>query len=197
VAVTAGTPQTITIGDTNVESINDGGNGNLLVAQQATLSQTATIQSLSFYVRTTGGNLVLGVYDATGASGSPGKLLAQTAAFTPTTGWNTVNVTTPVSLPAGTYWLAYFPQSNSLGFQNVLGTGEEVHIARTYGALPATFPATGGSNNDQWSFYGTLTTSSTALGGGSASQLAAASEAANLELVKQDLLQVLQLLSHL
>ena len=149
---------TITIGDTNIESVNDGGNGNLLLAQQATLGQTATIQSLSFYVRTTGGNLRLGIYDATGSGGSPGALKATTNSFTPTTGWNTQNVVTPVSLPAGTYWLAYFPSSNNLGFQNIIGTGQEVHVSRTYGALPATFPATGGANPDQWSFYATLNT---------------------------------------
>lgn len=147
----------ITIGDTNVESINDGSNANFLFAQQATLSQSATIQSLSFYVRTASGNLRLGVYDATGPSGSPGALKAQTNSFTPVTGWNTQPVVTPVSLPAGTYWLAYLPQNNGLGFQNVLGTGLEYHVGVTFGSLPTTFPTAGeGQGADQWSFYGTL-----------------------------------------
>jgi hypothetical protein len=35
------------------------------VAQRATLSQDGVLQSLSFYVRMTGGQLRLGVYDAT------------------------------------------------------------------------------------------------------------------------------------
>jgi len=62
----------ITIGETSVLTSNDSGNGNLLIAQQATLSQTATIQSLSFYVTTASGDLRLGIYDATGPNGGPG-----------------------------------------------------------------------------------------------------------------------------
>ena len=56
--------QSITIGETNILPSADSGNGNLLVAQSTTLSQTATIQSLSFYVTTAGGNLRLGIYDS-------------------------------------------------------------------------------------------------------------------------------------
>ena len=87
------------------------------MAQPATLSQTATIQSLSFYIVTASGNLRLGIYDATGPSGRPGAKKAETASITPTTGWNTANVITPVSLPPGTYWLAYLASSNSLRFK--------------------------------------------------------------------------------
>src|SRR5215468_9049036 len=96
---------TITIGETNVLSTADSGNGNLLAAQNATLSQPATIQSLSFYVTQASGNLVLGIYDASGPNGGPGALKAQTNSFAPVLGWNTANVITPLSLPAGTYWL--------------------------------------------------------------------------------------------
>ena len=73
-------------------SVTDSNNGNKLVAQRATLSQTATIQSLSFYVVTASGNLRLGIYDATGPGGGPGAKKAETASITPTTGWNTANV---------------------------------------------------------------------------------------------------------
>jgi chitodextrinase len=156
-AVTPPIGSAITMGETNVASVDDGGNGGLLLAQQATLSQTATLQSLSFYVRTTGGNLRLGVYDATGPNGGPGALLARTPELTPIAGWNTSNVTTPVSLPAGTYWLAYFPQSNNLGFQNEF-TGQEYHYSLTYGPLPATFSTAPSGGGDQWSFYATLNT---------------------------------------
>ena len=60
----ATTSNTITIGETNVLSTDDAGNGNLLVSQQVSLSQSATIQSLSFYVATASGHLRLGIYDA-------------------------------------------------------------------------------------------------------------------------------------
>src|SRR3989344_9553336 len=109
--------QTVTIGETTILTNPDNGNGNLLVAQSTTLSQTATIQSLSFYVTTAGGNLRLGIYDATGPGGGPGTKMAETNSFTPITGWNTANVVTPVSLTVGTYWLAYLPSSSSLGFK--------------------------------------------------------------------------------
>jgi hypothetical protein len=92
--------------------MNYSGMGNRLVAQQVTLSQSATIQSLSYYVATTGGQLRLGIYNNSGSA--PGALVAQTAAFTPVAGWNTQAVTTPVSLSPGTYWLVFLPQNNTL-----------------------------------------------------------------------------------
>ena len=69
------------------------------------------------------GELRLGNYDATGPGGGPGALLAQTASFTPVVGWNMPNVTAPVSLPAGQYWLAYFPSSSNLQFATNLSIG--------------------------------------------------------------------------
>jgi hypothetical protein len=70
----------ITIGDTQVESADDDGNGNLVLAQGTTLPQTATIQTLSFYVTKASGDLILGIYDATGSNGGPGALKAYTCA---------------------------------------------------------------------------------------------------------------------
>src|SRR5579872_2896675 len=117
VLVSLGAAQAATIGSTTVYSGgNDSQNGNLLLAQVAKLSATATVQSLSFYVTAASGNLILGIYDATGPGGGPGALKASTASFATTTGWNTAKVKAPVSLPAGTYWLAYLPSSNALSF---------------------------------------------------------------------------------
>jgi hypothetical protein len=146
-------------GDTNIESTGDSGNANLLIAQEATLALTGTLQSLSFFVDGAAGNLVLGIYDATGSGGGPGNLLAATAGFTPTVGWNTQNVVTPVALSPGNYWLAYNPSSNSLGFVNNGGvSGNCENHAHTYGgSLPATFPSSPSSCTPQtWSFYATL-----------------------------------------
>jgi hypothetical protein len=75
--------QTVTMGETAVLTTDDNENGNLLIAQEASLSQSATIQSMSFHVTAAAGELVLGVYDSTGPSKGPGHLVAQTAAFTP------------------------------------------------------------------------------------------------------------------
>src|SRR5215469_1619557 len=148
---------TITIGETNVLSVADSGNANLLAAQNATLSEPATIQSLSFYVTQASGNLILGIYDASGPSGGPGALKAQTNSFTPVSGWNTANVITPVSLPAGTYWLAYLPSSNNLAFVKGLTSGiSNRYYSYPFGALPAQFSTSPSSDASHWSFYATL-----------------------------------------
>ena len=145
-----------TIGQTNVLTGDDSGNGNVIDAQKATLARTATILSLSFYVNQAAGSLVLGIYDASGATGGPGVLKAQTNTFTPTTGWNTQNVITPVSLAAGTYWLAYLPSSSSLHFPLDSSSGTYFDVGFTFAALPSSWPSGGGSGTSQWSFYATL-----------------------------------------
>jgi hypothetical protein len=154
---TAGTPTPITMGETTVFGSNDSGNGNLLIVQNATLSQSATIQSLSFYVTTASGNLRLGIYDATGPGGGPGTLMAETSAFTPVVGWNTANVITPVLLPTGNYWLAYLPSSSGLNFATNFSIGAYRYTNFTFGPMPATFPAIVGQGTTHWSLYGTLT----------------------------------------
>jgi hypothetical protein len=153
---------TITIGETAVLTAADSGNGNLLVAQSAALAQTATIDSLSFYVTKAAGSLRMGIYDSTGPGGGPGKLKAQTNSFTPVTGWNTASVVTPVSLPAGTYWLAYLPSSNTLAFRKENNTGVCAYYSFKYAAMPATFSTSPNScTPTNWSFYATLTPSTT------------------------------------
>src|SRR6516225_1771283 len=148
---------TITIGEINVLSTADSGNKNLLAAQNATLSQPATINSLSFYVTQASGNLILGIYDASGPNGGPGALKAQTNSFTPVSGWNTANIITPVSLPAGTYWLAYLPSSNTLAFVKGLTSGiSNRYYSYPFGALPAQFSTSPSSDASHWSLYATL-----------------------------------------
>ncbi len=119
--------------------VNDSGNGNLLVSQKATLGQAGILRRLSFYVTTAAGDLRLGVYAPNGPSGGPGQKLAETSSFVPTAGWNTVNVLSPITLAAGSYWLAYLPSSSSLGFR--VGNGGEARWqSYSYGPMPATFP---------------------------------------------------------
>ncbi|PWU18888.1 MAG: hypothetical protein C5B49_06500 [Bdellovibrio sp.] len=147
----------VNFGETAVTPNNDSDNANLVLAQQASLSQSATLQSLSFYVTAAAGKLRLGVYDASGSGGSPGKKLAETPEITPVVGWNTANVVSQVALPAGTYWLAYATNSNSLGFRNSQ-TGLSRYYAATYGVLPATFATSSSQGAFHFSFYGTLNT---------------------------------------
>jgi len=148
----------ITIGETPVLSADDSENGNLLLAQSATLAQAATIQSLSFYITVASGSLILGIYDATGPNGGPGVLIASTNSFTPVTGWNAANVVTPVSLAAGNYWLAYLPSDNGLGFRKTNASGNCAYYGYTFSSLPSNFSASPTScTPTTWSFYATLT----------------------------------------
>ncbi len=165
----AAAAQTVTMGETAVLTATDNGNGNLLLAQGATLAQAATIESLSFYVTAASGNLILGIYDATGPNGGPGTLKASTNSFTPAAGWNTAKVVTPLSLSAGTYWLAYLPSSNSLGFVKTNATGNCTYYADRFGSLPSKFSTSPARcTPTTWSFYATLAaSSSTSAGGGS------------------------------
>ena len=135
------------MGETNILSLDDYGNANLLLAQQTALGQAATIQSLSFYVATASGRLRLGIYDATGPNGGPGALKAQTPEITPIAGWNTATVTTPASLPVGTYWLAYLANSNSLHFRRA-GSGSYKMYTYAYRVMPSTYPTSMTSGSD-------------------------------------------------
>jgi hypothetical protein len=160
--LTVNAPPPISVGDRNLEGAGDSGNGNLLPAQEMTLPQSATIMSLSFYVTQASGSLILGLYDATGPGGHPGRLLAVTSSVASVNGWNTANVTTPVSLAGGNYWLAYLPSSNSLSFLKQNDSGNCVYQAQTFSSgMPATFAtSTSDCSPTTWSFYATVVPSS-------------------------------------
>ena len=81
---------------------------------------------------------------------------AETDSITSTTGWNTANVMTPVSLPPGTYWLAYLANLNSLKFKGESSGGTSKLYSFPFGSMPATFSTTPGSSVWRWSLYATL-----------------------------------------
>ena len=145
-----------TIGETNLLSFNDSGNGNLLLAQENTLPQQATLQSMSFYITTASGSLRMGVYDDTGPGGGPGAKRGETASIVPVVGWNTVPIITPVLLPTGDYWLAYLPSSSGLGFKAESTGGNTRQYPFTFGQLPATFSTTPQTSTWRWSLYATF-----------------------------------------
>jgi hypothetical protein len=144
----------VILGQNNILTAEDSGAANFLIAQQAVLSQSGTIQSLNYFVSNPGGQLMLGIYTDNG--GNPGALITQTDAFTPVAGWNMQNVTTPVSLPAGTYWLAHFAEYISLKSRYQF-TGLARGYSYTFGALPGTFSTSVQSAGMHYSFYATLT----------------------------------------
>jgi hypothetical protein len=160
VSVTARS-RSLTIGEPVVLSTADGGNANLMVAQAATLSEPASLQSLSFYVSAAVGTLRLGAYDASGPNGGPGRKLAETPELRPVVGWNTANVT-PVNLSAGTYWLAYLASDNRLAFVKAPGTSNSKYFSYAYAAMPSTFATSPNTSGSHWSFYASLSTSAPA-----------------------------------
>jgi hypothetical protein len=154
--VGTGGTTTITLGETAVVQTDDYGNGDLMVSMAAELGQTATIQSLTFYVTVAAGNLRLGIYDST-AQGDAHNLKAETIEFTPVVGWNTVAVATPTSLSPGRYWLTYQPSSSSLHFRSQPGSGSAEYYPRSFQPFPATYATNFSTWPGHWSFYATLT----------------------------------------
>ena len=155
--MTVSASASFTVGTTTVLSSQSSNDASVLLAHKVTLPQTATIQSLSIYTKRTGGRLYLAIYADNG--GYPGALKATTVEFTPKNGWNTQNVTAPVSLPAGTYWLVYEPSSNNFGtgYDSVGGSPTNSYERSTsYGPMPATFPAGGRANSYRFSLYATF-----------------------------------------
>ena len=138
---------------------DDSMNSNKLLAQEMTLAETATLKSLSFYVKTAAGNLKLGVYDAAGPNGGPGAKIAETAEFAAAAGWVAQPVMQTKVLTAGKYWLAYAPNDDALVFLlSDANDGKLVFFDRTYdGMLPDTFSDMPTADTKHWSFYATLT----------------------------------------
>ncbi|MGA2657362.1 MAG: Ig-like domain-containing protein [Verrucomicrobiota bacterium] len=166
-----GQPSTINMGVTNVLPNYDDQNADLLFSQYAVLPQVATLQTISFYVTNATGNLYLGLYDTNGDNiavnlGGPGNLLATTVELTPTNGWNTASVTTPVALPAGIYWLTFLA-SDPL-FAGLKGPAAPLpnspYNSVTYGPMPSVFGTLQGtSSGNHRSMYATLAVSLDAL----------------------------------
>lgn len=81
-------------------------------AMPYTMPEDGTIKSISMYHQGGSGDMLLGVYDGTGA---PANLLSATAstAVSAATGWQTIPLTSDVTVAAGdTVWLAWVYESN-------------------------------------------------------------------------------------
>lgn len=159
VRVQTAPPMDIKVGETNMLANDDSMNSNKLLAQEVTLADTATLKSLSFYVKTAAGKLKLGVYDDDGPNGGPGTKLAETAEFDAVAGWGAQNVIQTKVLQPGKYWLAYAPNDDGLVFLlSDADDGKLAYFDRTYdGTLPDTFSDMPMTDTKHWSFYMTLT----------------------------------------
>lgn len=137
--VCVGTPP-LTFGESSV--LETTHQATELFVTKATLgSHTRMLQRLSIYVEEPAGSIRLGIYDATGEGGAPGKLLAETPLFTAGVGWNHQPIPARLSLPAGDYWLAHQATSGSTKARKSTTAGS-YHSTSNLGSMPATWPKT-------------------------------------------------------
>lgn len=148
-------PPTSTFGETAILpalTVQDSGK---LWSQSADNTQAGTLRSLSIYVSSTpAGTMQLALYDNSGSGGGPGKLLASTKMFTVAQGWNTQPVITPVTLPVGTYYLAFELQSSAVRL-TLTNSGSKFYKYVAYGPFPSTFGSATSAVGHR-SFYGTV-----------------------------------------
>jgi hypothetical protein len=149
------TSNVITFGETGVLTNTDDQTSNLLFAQQEKLAKAGSIKSISVYIASPSGKLRLGVYDSTGPNGGPGAKKAETAEITPTSSWNSANVTSPANLAAGNYWLAFLTNDNKLGLK-MERNGSAAWYQYGYNTMPDSFSQTPTTGNYHWSIYATL-----------------------------------------
>jgi hypothetical protein len=69
-------------------------------------------------------------------SGSPGALVAYTDVFTTAVGANEVSLSTPVSLPAGTYWITAVYSGTTYIYYGSTASTTIRYTASSYGSAP-------------------------------------------------------------
>jgi hypothetical protein len=156
---------TITLGETNKLGYADSDKAGLLLADGPfNLAETATLDSLSFWVTNAAGQLILGIYTSGPNNNcAGGTLQAQTAAFTPKkNSWNTAAPNSSVTLSPGNYCLAYMPSNKNLSFLKGMTSGiGDYWYPYNFGSMPETFSSSpSGPDGFHWSLYATLTPTS-------------------------------------
>jgi pimeloyl-ACP methyl ester carboxylesterase len=126
-------------------------------ATPVTFDKAGTIQSISIYHNGGKGNVLLGVY--ADLNGLPSSQLGITAltVVNSTSGWQTVELTSPVTVTSGQkVWLAWVFQ-NSIGVRYASGAPGRMQSIETWSAgMPATF-GTATFGNNKFSIYCTYT----------------------------------------
>ena len=124
------------IGDQTVRPNADSNAAGLAEAFQYTAVASGTVTQLAFYLDAASSTTTVhvGLY-TNSAADNPGTLMTQATTTTATKGaWNTVAVTTPVGVTAGTkYWIAILGPSGTTGtavFRDVPTGGKAQTSAR-------------------------------------------------------------------
>jgi len=158
---------------------------SVLVATKLTAGADGNLQSLSLYMRGTGGgNITMGLYSHDAGNNRPGTRLATTAsvACSVTNAYQTIATTTNPAVTSGTvYWIVYEHSTDAANLVDYdLGvTGAYYgYASQAYGALPATWPGAFAGSQDQLAImvYGTLSSETPNTGSAAFSPFAASGE---------------------
>ena len=113
------------------------------------LAPVTITQMRTSFSGTPTGNVDLGIYDATGANGYPGNLLAHTGANAAATGTFTKNLTANITLTPGNYWLAFVDTvADSVAQSRSVNASGIAALTRTTSTSLTVLPASFGANSD-------------------------------------------------
>jgi uncharacterized protein (DUF2141 family) len=146
VTVNGGT-NTGTFGTTsNAGATNGGGLAGYIVATKYTLSQAGTVTQVAVYAIQSG-NVKAAIYADN--SGTPGNLLAANNVVTAVrAGWTTISIG-PVSLAAGTYWIAFNQDTNYIRVYKSGGTRQSAYTPYSFSNnMPNNYPSSTYQNLD-------------------------------------------------
>ncbi len=166
-AVVAGSgPVTATFGTTSVGSGSDTFYADRKRVNAYSLPVAGSVTKLSVYLAPT---WVSGQQDLEGviyadSGGAPGALLGTTSQFvfssSDAAGWYDLSFASPVSLPAGTYWIGVFSGASSsvAGFAYNWVAGSRDYDVNAYGSGPTDPFGSFTTDGEQMSLYATYTT---------------------------------------
>jgi agmatine deiminase len=143
-----------TVGNTNV--LTSTSTSNSRRAMPFTMPEDGTITSVTMYHSGGSGDMILGVYD--GVSLPQNRLgVTSTTAVSGSTGWQTINLATPVFVQGGTtIWLAWVYEDNP-GIRYQTGSPGRVDSGVGWsGGMPDPF-GSGSQTNYIYSIYATYT----------------------------------------
>lgn len=123
--------------------------GGVLIAQLIVLDREAELSALEVSIFATGANVKLALY--TDNAELPGVLVAETADIPGTLGRFVSPVTSPgpVTIPAGSYWIALLASAGiNMSATNVVSGKKAFVNGVTYGPFPDPFPTPDGIQTD-------------------------------------------------
>ncbi len=125
---------------------------NYLLGHRVTVTAAGTIATFGLFNQSTTGRAQMALY--TDASGRPGTLVAQTAAFTVTGGRQEIAATPLAPLAAGTYWLMAVYERDHAGYAMRPSTNSTAYVSFTFGRTPpSTFPTPTFYTGDTINYY--------------------------------------------